>query len=47
MVCSSNGLPARIRLAGRDIASKATEDIVRAGVAHVPEGRGTFTRVTT
>ena len=25
---------------------KATEDIVRMGVAHVPEGRGTFTGLT-
>ncbi|BAT57849.1 high-affinity branched-chain amino acid transport ATP-binding protein LivF [Variibacter gotjawalensis] len=28
------------------IVGKATEDIVRLGVAHVPEGRGTFTRMT-
>jgi branched-chain amino acid transport system ATP-binding protein len=34
-------------LAGEDIGGKATEAIVRTGVAHVPEGRGTFVRVTT
>ena len=32
---------------GENIAGKATESIVRRGVAHVPEGRGTFVRVTT
>ncbi len=31
-----------ITLAGKSIAGMATEDIVRLGVAHVPEGRGTF-----
>ena len=31
-----------ITLAGKSIAAMATEDIVRLGVAHVPEGRGTF-----
>ena len=35
-----------IRLDGKRISGWATEDIVRLGVAHVPEGRGTFTRVT-
>ena len=28
------------------IDGKATEDIVRAGIAHVPDGRGTFTALT-
>ena len=32
----------QISLAGKPISSMATEDIVRLGVAHVPEGRGTF-----
>jgi branched-chain amino acid transport system ATP-binding protein len=32
---------------GNEISSRATEHIVRRGVAHVPEGRGTFTRVST
>jgi branched-chain amino acid transport system ATP-binding protein len=31
---------------GRPIGGRPTEDIVRLGVAHVPEGRGTFTRMT-
>ena len=35
-----------IRFDGKSIGSWATEDIVRLGVAHVPEGRGTFVRLT-
>ena len=36
----------KIRFAGERIDGKATEDIVRLGVAHVPEGRGTFLELT-
>jgi branched-chain amino acid transport system ATP-binding protein len=32
---------------GRRVDGKATEDIVRLGVAHVPDGRGTFANLTT
>jgi branched-chain amino acid transport system ATP-binding protein len=35
-----------IRFAGERITGWATEDIVRLGIAHVPEGRGTFLRVS-
>jgi len=35
-----------IRFAGERIAGRAIEDIVRLGIAHVPEGRGTFVRQT-
>jgi branched-chain amino acid transport system ATP-binding protein len=35
-----------VTFAGRPIAGRATEDIVRLGIAHVPEGRGTFSRMT-
>jgi branched-chain amino acid transport system ATP-binding protein len=35
-----------IRFAGKSILGHATEDIVRLGIAHVPEGRGTFVRLT-
>jgi branched-chain amino acid transport system ATP-binding protein len=31
---------------GRSMAGLATEDVVRLGVAHVPDGRGTFTALT-
>jgi branched-chain amino acid transport system ATP-binding protein len=35
-----------IRFDGKLISNKETADIVRLGVAHVPEGRGTFVRQT-
>ncbi len=35
-----------IRFDGKPIAGRATEDIVRLGIAHVPQGRGTFSRQT-
>jgi branched-chain amino acid transport system ATP-binding protein len=35
-----------IRFDGESINGWATEDIVRLGVAHVPEGRSTFVRLT-
>jgi branched-chain amino acid transport system ATP-binding protein len=36
-----------IRFDGRSIAGLRTEDIVRLGVAHVPDGRGTFLNLST
>src|SRR5436305_7269982 len=36
-----------IRFSGKRIEGKAPEDIVRLGVAHVPDGRGTFPNLTT
>jgi branched-chain amino acid transport system ATP-binding protein len=35
-----------IRFDGKSIKGWSTEDIVRLGVAHVPDGRGTFVRLT-
>ena len=35
-----------VRFAGARIDGKATEDIVRLGIAHVPDGRGTFVGLT-
>jgi branched-chain amino acid transport system ATP-binding protein len=35
-----------IELDGASIAGWPTEEVARLGVAHVPEGRGTFTRLT-
>ena len=46
-ICGMVSTEGGIVLDGTDIANMATEAIVRQGVAHVPEGRGTFTRVTT
>jgi branched-chain amino acid transport system ATP-binding protein len=39
-------LGGQIRFCGERIAGWATENIVRRGIAHVPEGRGTFLRVS-
>ena len=36
-----------LRFDGQDISGKVTEDIVRLGVAQVPDGRGTFVDFTT
>jgi len=36
-----------VSFAGERIDGKATEDIVRRGIAHVPDGRGTFVNLTT
>jgi len=36
-----------ISFEGQRIDRLATEDIVRLGIAHVPDGRGTFTHLTT
>ena len=36
-----------IRFAGQRVDGRATEDIVRHGIAHVPDGRGTFANLTT
>jgi branched-chain amino acid transport system ATP-binding protein len=35
-----------IRFAGESIEACSTEDVVRRGVAHAPEGRGTFAQLT-
>jgi len=45
-VCGMVRTTGEIRFRGRAIAGDATEDIVRLGIAHVPEGRGTFVRLT-
>jgi branched-chain amino acid transport system ATP-binding protein len=36
-----------ITFAGKPVAGCATETLARLGIAHVPEGRGTFSRMTT
>jgi branched-chain amino acid transport system ATP-binding protein len=36
-----------IRFGGTRIDGKSTEDIVRLGIAHVPDGRGTFVNLST
>jgi len=45
-VCGMIRTAGEIRFDGKPIRGRATEDIVRLGIAHVPEGRGTFVRLT-
>jgi branched-chain amino acid transport system ATP-binding protein len=45
-VCGMIRVSGEIHFAGASIVGRATEDIVRLGIAHVPEGRGTFSRMT-
>ena len=42
-VCRTSG---SIRFGGKELVGMATEDVVRLGIAHVPDGRGTFTGVS-
>ena len=42
-MCRTHGA---IHFADKPINGRATEDIVRLGIAHVPQGRGTFSRQT-
>jgi len=45
-VCGMVKTAGEIRFEGQRIDGKATEDIVRLGIAHTPEGRGTFMDLT-
>src|SRR5256714_4856505 len=45
-VCGMVKTAGEVRFDGRRITGRATEDIVRLGIAHVPEGRGTFMQLT-
>ncbi len=45
-VCGMVRTEGEIRFAGKRIDGTATEDIVRLGIAHVPDGRGTFVNLT-
>ena len=45
-ICNMVRTEGTIRFAGQDIAGRPTEEIVRHRIAHVPEGRGTFTTLT-
>ena len=46
-ICGMVKTNGQITFDGTSISGKKTENIVRHRVAHVPEGRGTFVRVTT
>jgi branched-chain amino acid transport system ATP-binding protein len=45
-VCAMVQRAGEIRFAGDRIDGRGTEDIVRQGLAHVPDGRGTFVNLT-
>ncbi|HEX8663346.1 MAG TPA: ABC transporter ATP-binding protein [Beijerinckiaceae bacterium] len=45
-LCGMIPTQGEILFEGRPIRGRATEDVVRLGIAHVPEGRGTFVRLT-
>ena len=45
-ICNMVRTEGTIRFDGQSIASRPTEEIVRHRIAHVPEGRGTFTTLT-
>ncbi len=46
-LCGMVKTQGEVRFGGERIDGKATEDIVRKGIAHVPDGRGTFVNLTT
>ena len=45
-ICNMVRTEGVLRLDGKDINGMPTEEIVRLRIAHVPEGRGTFTTLT-
>ena len=45
-VCGMVKTAGQVRFEGERIDGKATEEIVRRGIAHAPEGRGTFVQLT-
>ena len=46
-VCGLIRRRGHVRFAGQAIERRVTEDIVRLGLAHVPDGRGTFVQLST
>jgi branched-chain amino acid transport system ATP-binding protein len=46
-ICQTVRTSGSIRFGETELGGKATESVVRMGVAHVPDGRGTFTALTT
>ena len=45
-ICNMVRTQGTIKLDGKPIAGLATEEVVRRGVGHVPEGRGTFVNLS-
>jgi len=46
-LCSMVRTQGEVKFDGQRIDGRATEDVVRLGIAHVPDGRGTFANFTT
>jgi branched-chain amino acid transport system ATP-binding protein len=46
-ICGMVRTEGAIRFEGKEIRGKNTEDVARMGIAHVPDGRGTFLHLTT
>jgi len=46
-VCGLIRRRGQVRFGGQPIERRVTEDIVRLGLAHVPDGRGTFVQLST
>jgi len=46
-LCGMVKTEGEVTFGGQRIDGRATEDIVRMGIAHVPDGRGTFVNLTT
>jgi len=46
-LCGMVKTQGEVKFAGERIDGRATESIVRKGIAHVPDGRGTFVNLTT
>jgi branched-chain amino acid transport system ATP-binding protein len=46
-LCAMVRTEGEVRFDNQRIDRRATEDVVRLGIAHVPDGRGTFTNFTT
>jgi len=42
-ICQTVRTSGSIRLDGKELSSSRTDSIIRSGLSHVPEGRGTFT----
>ncbi len=45
-ICGMVPTAGRIRFDGRDITGQRPEEVIRLGIAHVPEGRGTLAQLT-
>ena len=45
-ICNMVRSTGTIEFEGKPLTGKTTENVVRLGIAHVPQGRGTFTTLT-